>query len=190
MNNTNFKEITAPLASGSHQAFRAFYNIYYLKVYRFVHYFLQSPCDCEIVVSDIFCLVWEKRQLLENVENIDAYLYQISRNESFHYIKKRKSELLVSIDDMFVDVPFVANSVEDAMAEAEMMQVYQFAVDKLPARCRSVFLMVREQKLSHKEVSEIMGITPGTIEIQMNIAIKKIIGVVKIYYPKLMSHIA
>ena len=69
-----------------------------------------------------------------------------------------------------------------------MMQVYQFAVDKLPERCKNVFLMVREQKLSHKEVSEIMGITPGTIEIQMNIAIKKIINIVKNYYPKLMNH--
>lgn len=97
---------------------------------------------------------------------------------------------MVSIDDMFVDIPFATSSVEDVMTEKEMMQVYQFAIDKLPERCRNVFLMVREQKLSHKEVSEIMGITPGTIEIQMNIAIKKIISVVKTYYPKLMSHIA
>lgn len=191
MNNINTKEeLTASVASGNHQAFRRFYDFYYMKVYRFVHYFLPSPCDCEIVVSDIFCLVWEKRQLLENVENVDAYLYQISRNESFHYIKRRKNESLVSIDDMFVDIPFATSSVEDVMTEKEMMQVYQFAIDKLPERCRNVFLMVREQKLSHKEVSEIMGITPGTIEIQMNIAIKKIISVVKTYYPQLMSHIA
>lgn len=73
------------------------------------------------------------------------------------------------------------------MTEHEMMQVYRFAVNKLPERCRNVFLMVREQKLSHKEVSEIMGITPGTIEVQMNIAIKKITTVVKAYYPKLMA---
>ena len=188
MNNTNFKEITASVASGNHQAFRAFYDLYYLKVYRFVHYFLQSPCDCETVVSDIFFFFWEKRQLLEKVENIEAYLYQISRNESFHYIKKRKNETFVSIDDMYIDLPLVANSVEDTITENEMMQVYQFAVDKLPERCKNVFLMVREQKLSHKEVSEIMGITPGTIEIQMNIAIKKIINIVKNYYPKLMNH--
>lgn len=190
MNNINFKEIAESVASGNHQAFRTFYDLYYLKVYRFVRYFLPCPCDCETVVSDIFCIVWEKRQLLEHVENLEAYLYRISRNESFHYIKKRKNETFVSIDDMFVDLPLAANSVEDVITENEMMQVYQYAVDKLPERCRNVFVMVREQKLSHKEVSEIMGITPGTIEIQMNIAIKKIISIVKIYYPRLMNHSA
>ncbi len=188
MNNVSFKEIVASMVSGNHQTFRVFYDLYYLKVYRFVHYFLPNSHDCETVVSDVFCIVWEKRQLLEKVENIEAYLYQISRHESFHYIKKKKDEALVSIDEILVDLPTVSQSVEDAMTENEMMEVYEFAIDKLPERCKNVYLMVCEQKLSHKEVSEIMGITPGTIEIQMNIAIKKIINVVKTHYPKLMNH--
>lgn len=187
MSNVKFKEITASVASGNHQAFRMFYDYYYLKVYRFVRYYLYDPNDCEMVVSDIFCLVWEKRGLLENVENMEAYLYQICRHESFHYLKKKKSEELVSIDEMSMDLPSFSDSIEDEITESEMMQVYQLAVNKLPKRCKTVFQMVREQKLSHKEVSEIMGITPGTIEVQMNLAIKKITSVVKTHYPKLMN---
>lgn len=185
---TALRDIVASVAAGNHHAFRKFYDLYYLKVYRFVYYFLQDTNDCETVVSDIFCLLWEKRGLLSNVENIDAYVYQISRHQSFHYLKKKKNEQFVSFDDLFVETPFTANnSVEDALTEKEMMQVYWFAVGKLPERCKEVFLMVREEKLSHKEVSDIMGITPGTIEIQMNIAIRKIAGFVKNYYPQLMT---
>ena len=184
---TDFKEIIASVVSGNHHAFRQFYDLYYLKIYRFVYYFLQNSYDCESVVSDVFCLVWEKRHLLGNVENMDAYIYQISRNESFHYLKKKNSEQRISIDELFADIPLTTDSVVDTMTENEMMKVYQFAVNKLPERCRKVFLMVREQKLSHKEVSEIMGITSGTIEVQMNIAIKKIACTVKAYYPRLMA---
>lgn len=184
---TDIKAIVASVVSGNQYAFRQFYDLYYLKIYRFIYYFLQNSYDCESVVSDVFCLLWEKRHLLENVENMDAYIYQISRNESFHYLKKKSSEQCISIDEAFADIPLTADSVVDTITEHEMMQVYRFAVNKLPKRCRNVFLMVREQKLSHKEVSEIMGITPGTIEVQMNIAIKKITTVVKAYYPKLMA---
>lgn len=184
---TDLKAIVASVVSGDHRAFRQFYDLYYLKIYRFIYYFMQDSYDCESVLSDVFCLVWNKRHLLENVENIDAYIYQISRNESFHYLKKKNSEHCISIDEVYADIPMTNDSVVDTMTEHEMMQVYKLAVNKLPERCRNVFLMVREQKLSHKEVSEIMGITPGTIEVQMNIAIKKIASVVKAYYPKLMT---
>lgn len=184
---TDIKAIVASLILEDHHAFRQFYDFYYLKVYRFIYYFLQSPYDCESAVSDVFCLIWERRHLLENVENMDAYIYQICRNESFHYLKKKNSEQCVSIDKILTDIPLATDSVEDVMTENEMMKVYRSAVDKLPERCRKVFLMVREQRLSHKEVSEIMGITPGTIEVQMNIAIKKITSFVKAYYPKLMT---
>lgn len=184
---TDFEKLVASVVSGDHQAFRVFYDLYYLKIYRFVYRFLQNPHDCESVVSDVFCLVWEKRRLLEQVKNMDAYMYRISRNESFHFLKKKNNDQCISLNDILPDVALNTASVIDVMTENEMMQVYQSAVNKLPERCRTVFLMVREQKLSHKEVSEIMGITPGTIEVQINIAIKKITNTIKNYYPKLMA---
>lgn len=187
MSNVDLNAIVNSIVSGDHNAFRIFYDLYYLKIYRFVHYFLSDRQACELVISDIFCIVWEKRNLLLKVKNIDAYLYQISRNEAYHYIEKRKKNAIVSIDDITGELPDIVASVEDEMMEKEMMQVYRLAVDKLPERCRMVFLMVREQKLSHKEVADMLDITPGTIEIQMNIAIKKISKVIKNYYPKLFK---
>lgn len=130
MNNVNFKGIVASMVLGNHQAFRIFYDFYYLKVYRFVHYFLSNSHDYEAVVSNAFCIVWEKRQLLEKVENIEAYLYRISRHESFSLYKKEKEESLVSIDEILIDLPVISQSVEDAMTESEMMEVYQLAINK------------------------------------------------------------
>lgn len=183
----NIKNIVGAVALGNHEAFRTFYDTFYIKVYRFVHYFLTNKPDCENVVADVFYIVWEKRYLLKDVKNIEAYLFSICRNEAFRYIKKYKDKSLLSLDDMPVELAILPAAVEDQIIEKEMMQVYQNAINELPERCKLIFLMVREQKLSHKEIAEILSIKQGTVEIQMNIAIKKITGVVQKIYPKLFK---
>ena len=187
MNKTELQTVACAVAAGDHTAFRTFYDHYYLRIYRFVYTLLRDVCDTEAVVSNIFCLIWEKRHLLANVQAMDAYLFQISRNESYHYLKKRNSAQCVSIEELFVEAAPSNESVIDTLTEQEMMRAYRQAVDQLPERCRRVFQLVREQKLSHKKVSELLGITPGTIEVQMNIAIKKITHTIRTAYPMFMA---
>lgn len=64
-----------------------------------------------------------------------------------------------------------------------MLDVFNKAVAELPERCKLIFLMVREQHLKYKEIAEILSISEGTIEKQMNIATRKILSIVRKYYP-------
>ncbi len=187
MNKSELQTVACAVATGDHAAFRTFYDHYYLRIYRFVYALLRDVCDTEAVVSNVFCLIWEKRRLLANVQAMDAYLFQISRNESYHYLKKRNSAQCISIEELFVEAAPSNESVIDTLTEQEMMRAYRKAVERLPERCRKIFQLVREQKLSHKKVSEMLGITPGTIEVQMNIAIKKITHTIRTDYPMFMA---
>lgn len=187
MNKAELQTVACAVATGDHAAFREFYDHYYLRIYRFVHALLHDICDTEAVVSNVFCLIWEKRRLLANVQAMDAYMFRISRNETYHYLKKRNSAQSISIEELFVEAAPSNESVIDTLTEQEMMQAYRKAVERLPERCRKIFQLVREQKLSHKKVSEMLGITPGTIEVQMNIAIKKITHTIRTDYPMFMA---
>ena len=53
----------------------------------------------------------------------------------------------------------------------ELNTVLADAIARLPPRCREVFLLVREQRLSYAEVAELLKITPKTVEIHMNHAL-------------------
>ena len=77
------------------------------------------------------------------------------------------------------------SAIENELITNEMISVYNKAINALPERCKLIFLMVREEKLRHKEIAQILSITEGTIEQQMNIAIKKIVAIVKAHYPSL-----
>lgn len=187
--NNHTLNIIRRIVGGEHFAFREFYEIYYLRVYEFCHYFLPYKNDCEIVVSNVFVIMWEKRALLVNINALEAYLYKVCRNEAFRYMKEMKNQNIISLDDMPVElvVNEMPSSVYDEMVEEEMMKILKQAVKMLPNRCKLIFLMIREQKMSHKQVAEVLSIKEGTVESQMNIAIKKICQVVNKYYPALIN---
>lgn len=189
MTDSELKEIIISVSLGDHAAFRKFYDSFYLKVYRFARFFLSDEDDCKAVISEVFCIIWEKRMLLPDVNNMEAYLYKIIRHEAFHYLKKEKNTNLISLDDMPIELSVEPSRIDDELIEQEMMDVLKKAINTLPERCKLIFLMVREQKLSHKEVADILSITPGTVEVQMNIAIRKLTGIMSAHYPHILKKV-
>jgi RNA polymerase sigma-70 factor (ECF subfamily) len=178
---TLLKEIIA----GSRDAFRTFYDIAYPVIYRFAHYFISGKEDCEEVVSEVFYTVWKQRNTLLSIENINAWLYIICRNEAYRYLKQKERYVCISIDEMPVELQVNASEADREMIEEEMFAVYNSAIAELPERCKLIFLMVREDCLKYKEIAEILSITEGTVAQQMNHAIHKIVAVVKKQYPSL-----
>jgi RNA polymerase sigma-70 factor (ECF subfamily) len=178
---TLLKEVMAE----NHDAFRIFYDIIYPVIYRFAHYFLSGKEDCEEVVSEVFYIIWQQRNSLLSIENINAWLYTICRNEAYQCLKQKERYVCISIDDMPVELQINASEVDREMIEEEMFAVYNSAIAELPERCKLIFLMARNDCLTYKEIAEILSITEGTVAQQMNHAMRKIAEIVKTQYPSL-----
>jgi RNA polymerase sigma-70 factor (ECF subfamily) len=179
------EKLLQEVEAGNYDAFKAFYDVAYPVAYRFTHYFLIKPEDCEEVISEVFYIIWKQKNTLPGIKDVKAWLYIVCRNEAFRYLRKKERYANISIDDMPVNLQIDTKSVEEKIIEDEMLHVYNEAVAELPERCKLIFLMVREEKLRHKEIAEILSITEGSVEQQMNIAIRKIVRVVKKRYPSI-----
>ena len=55
--------------------------------------------------------------------------------------------------------------------------IIEKAVNSLPPRCRLVFKLIKEDKLSYKEVAAILNVSVKTVDTQLNIALKKLEGI-------------
>jgi len=179
--NDTLEHLLQAIANDDQKAFRCFYDRFYPQVYRFVRYFLSYGSDCDDVVSDVFCIIWYNRKKICHIQHIEAWLYITCRNEAWRFLRQQDKYHTISIDEMPIDLVVHADSVEDKLIEEEMFELFKDAVNSLPARCKLVFLMSREEKLKNKEIARILNITEGTVEQQMHIAIQKIVRFVKKY---------
>lgn len=164
------------------QAYRALYELLSGRLYWFVYAMVKSKEAAEEIVSDVFIKLWTMRNALLSVDNLQVFLYVIAKNFSLNYLTKEYKHPRVSLDEMQVESTASLNP-EELYISTETAARIREAIEKLPAQCRLIFKMVREDGLKYKEVAAILDISELTVRNQLVIAVKKITEAVQPHLP-------
>ena len=154
-------------------SFRIVYDYYYNRLFRQALYYLNNNPDCaQEVVSDVFIAIWQGRKALKNVANPDAYFFIALKHAAARYVEKNFKQNHELLTENLPDINTADNKSDDEIIEKELQEKYKEALSNLPPRCAEVFRLVREEKKKYSEVAEILGISPKTVDNQMNKAVK------------------
>lgn len=160
-----------------HEDMRAYKELYMLLfdgLYRFSYSLIKSHEGAEEIVSDVFIKLWQIRKQLHRIDNLKGYLYTIARNFSLNYIAKNSRNPVSHLSDIDVETVIEFNSPEDVFISNETIKGIEQVVHRLPAQCKMIFQLVREEGLKYKEVAVVLNISVFTVRNQMSIATKKI----------------
>lgn len=191
----DIREIVNFVSAGNRAAFNRFYDLYYDQVFHFAFYFLKEKEACKEVVSDVFFSVWQSRTKLQDIINIETWLYVLTKNRSIRYLSQEKRHTIVSIDDDTLKVSVQLQEQEgsgnpqEALLDKEMEEILDKVINTLPEKCRLIFIMSRKDGLKTKEIAEILSLQESTVRVQLKIAIEKIVAGVKPHFPNLFMSI-
>lgn len=162
-------DLRARIRRGDHAAFEELFRAHYDGLVRFANRLIVAPMEAEEVVQDVMLNVWLRREQLESDENLKTYLFRATRNRALNHLRRRRLENLFR-KSLPVDEPAAPPPAGDDASATEA--AIRAAVDALPDRCREVFVLSREHKLSYSAIAETMGISVKTVETQMGRALK------------------
>lgn len=152
--------------------------------YRYARRLQQFACSichsheaAEEIVLDVFMRVWMKRKTLDHIQNLQLYLYIATRNHSLNYNRGEQRFSSLQLDDMVAEPASLLPDPEELLRSAELNQHIQEAIGQLPAQCKVIFRLAKEDGLKHKEIAELLHIQPKTVENQLAIALKKLASV-------------
>lgn len=131
-----------------------------------------SEEDSREIVDDVFLAVWNNRDRIDMSRNVEAYLKRSVRNRCINHLKKRRLQLVESGDDLIHDQQMPSADELIHIADLELF-IYE-SIEQLPPKCREIFIMSRDQKLSHKEIAQNLGLSAKTVENQISIALNKL----------------
>ncbi|WP_418193963.1 sigma-70 family RNA polymerase sigma factor, partial [Alistipes shahii] len=96
---------------------------------------------------------------------------------------------LVRGDSHLADRPKSPPHSEDApdsrLIEAEVEELVRRLINDLPERCRTVFLLNRQEGLSSREIAEALSLSESTVRVQIKIAVDRIVAGIRTHYPDL-----
>lgn len=117
----------------------------------------------EEIVQDVFVSFYLRRKEIHLQSSLEAYLRTALKYQVFKIYRSQK------IHDDHVDNIILKHNIPpatpDALLEASQLreQIYQ-AAEKMPEKCRQVFLLSRFEQLSHQDIANQLGISVGTVK--------------------------
>ncbi|MDX8339372.1 RNA polymerase sigma-70 factor [Draconibacterium sp. IB214405] len=157
-------ELVNLLKQGDIEAFDKIYNIYCHKLHQFVLRYLKQEEDAEEIVQEVFIKIWESRKKIDVHASFEAYLFTISYNSTISLLRKRISEsksreYLKSVQEIQK-----ANSVIDDLQYNELNDKVQSLLQQLTPRQKEIYMLSREEGLSHKEIAARLNISENTVK--------------------------
>ena len=146
------------IKDGDQVAFKDLFDTYFIPLCRFIFYQTNDKEASEELSLDIFTYLWDHRATFEIKLSIKAYLFQSARNRALNWLKQQHDTL----------------SLDEVDETEELYALIRAAVLDLPARCREVFTLSRDESLTNKEIADRLGISVKTVEAQITTALKRI----------------
>ena len=164
------KVLIEDIKNGNEMAFRALYDSYWLKVYNFTQLYIISSSDVAEVVQEVFAKVWESRGLIDESQNLDGFIFIITRNIIFNYSRRYFNEL----NFRMTVLKGMENSydIEEELEAADLKIYIDKLISLLPPQRQRIFKMSRENHMTNREIAELCAVSEKAVERQITIALK------------------
>jgi RNA polymerase sigma factor (sigma-70 family) len=99
------------------------------------------------------------------VESPKALLFRIAHNLAVERARRHKAQATDTVADLEALTVFSEEAPPEEQTDARhRFESFCAAVERLPPICRRVFVLRKVHKLSHAEISEVLGVSESTIE--------------------------
>jgi RNA polymerase sigma-70 factor (ECF subfamily) len=168
--------------AGEEAAFREIVERYQSKVFSIIHGIVRQRNDVEDIAQQVFAKVYLSLKSFDFRSSLITWIYKITVNECFDYLRKRKVRKLVYESDLSEDeVRRVENSepAVDRQIPADSSLAQRDYVLKLLTRVSEeerMLLMLKEvEGFSVEELAEKTGMNENTIKVKLFRARQKLV---------------
>ena len=163
------QQILEQINKGNHRGLEALFHQYYSFLVRTAFYITNDQALAEDIAQEAIIKVWDKRNKLNRVENLKAYVSRMVRNSALYHMSKSQSssrqlEQFLYFEERVAEITDLQS--EDIKAELSK------ALTRLPPKCRLIFSMNRFEGLTNDEIAGYLNISKRTVETQISKALK------------------
>jgi RNA polymerase sigma factor (sigma-70 family) len=161
------------IRKGDQDAFRLLVDTYQHKVYNTVVGFVHGSEDAQDLTQDVFVELYQSLPAFRGNCSLSTWIYRISVNKALNHLRKKKhtpfsflfhksndEESKSSLPDPVDTTLNPAANLENQ----ELKQELQRAIDSLPDKQRTAFILDKLEDLPYKEIAEVMQTSISAVE--------------------------
>jgi RNA polymerase sigma-70 factor (ECF subfamily) len=167
--NQNDLDLWFRIRRGDVVAFASIFEKYYTRLYQFSTRFIPDSQAAENVVQDFFVNLWIHREKHNIQSNFKSYIFTSIKNRALNYLNQTKQNTPTGLNEMHREE--TSENPEQDFLNKEIDSAVYAAIERLPKKCRQIYLMKRYDNLKYTEIAEILGISVNTVKTQIKRAL-------------------
>jgi RNA polymerase sigma-70 factor (ECF subfamily) len=163
-------------------AFRELVEKYQNKVFSIIYGILRNQNDAEDIAQQVFTKIYFSIQNFDSRSSLLTWIYKITTNECYDYLRKKRVRKLVYESDVSEDDTRLmenseanadrAQSVDDQLAQRQLVTKL---LEKVNPEERNLILLKEVEGLSVQELAEMTGMNENTIKVKLFRARQKLV---------------
>jgi RNA polymerase sigma-70 factor (ECF subfamily) len=158
---------------GDEKSFNLLVLRYQKRIYDLVYRMVRNHQDAADISMEVFVRAYKSLKGFEGRSSLYVWLAKIAVNLCINFSKREKFRSFLSIFD-FSNKLADSSSPADKMEQSELKSAIDGAVNSLPPRQRSSFVLKFYQGLTHQQIAEILGISEGAAKANYFQAVQKL----------------
>ncbi|MCX7969786.1 MAG: RNA polymerase sigma factor, partial [Armatimonadetes bacterium] len=155
MRNWKDKRFVQRILSGDKEAAEQFVVENYDALFRFLRNLTGSKEDAEDLTQQTFLRAWEALPKFRGDSSLSTWLHSIAYHEYTHWLRSKREH--VPLDEI-LEMP------DEQMEQNLEAVLLRWAIARLDAEHREVFVLHYVQGFSVSEIAQIIGVNKGTVK--------------------------
>lgn len=155
-------EVIRRLATGDIAAFKSVLRHYQPILLHFIQTFTKSRERAEEIVQDIFLQIWQARDSLAEINNLQHFLYVVAKNRALNAIRGQMREKVRL--EKFVQLQATQAASTQGTEEDWQLNLLEKTIRQLPPQQQKVWLLVRKQGLSYGAAAKELQLSKETVK--------------------------
>jgi RNA polymerase sigma-70 factor (family 1) len=166
-----FNQVSPLSANTLEQRFETLFRTYNQGIYQLALKLTKSPQQACDIMQDVFIKLWESRLEWEEIRNIEAWLYRVTKNRLIDFFRKVAADQRVR-EKLWDDLEKMQASPQEELDLKEVSGMIHQIVNELPPQRRMVYQLSRDEGLSYHEIAEELSISRHTVKNQLSLALR------------------
>jgi RNA polymerase sigma-70 factor, ECF subfamily len=145
------------------------------RLYRLARGILRNDADAEDVVQETYVRAFTHLDQFRGDSSFSTWLSRIAMNEALGRLRRRRPAVELNslpqgmLEAQIIQFPLAAaDDPEKSMAQREIQDVVEHAIDELPEAFRLVFITRVIEGMNVGETADILGLKPETVKTRLH----------------------
>ncbi|MBR3940014.1 MAG: RNA polymerase sigma factor [Bacteroidales bacterium] len=159
------EEIIKALKNKDSEAFKYVYQTHYARLKSVCYGIVHNNEDAEDIVQEVFIDLYDSVSRFQEKSTLSTWLYRIVLNKSYNFLRSKKvRDIFSRFEEKLSQQP---DQVEDEDEKTRQINDLHRAIEALPERQAKVFTLFFYEKMSQKEIAEVLKLNSVTVVEQL-----------------------